>query len=65
MRFPHIKRHSKTDSLISKSRRFLADLMPTSTKKDRDWLGREEETSLDWLGRKQETRPDWLGRKRR
>jgi|GEM_PF-2777889 len=65
MRFLHIKRHSKTDSLISKSRRFLTGLMPTSAKKDRDWLGREEETGPDWLGRKQETKPDWLGRKRR
>ena len=64
MKFLRIKRHSKPDSLISKSRRFLAGLTPRSVRKDRDWLGRKEETGRDWLGRKPEAESDWLGRKR-
>lgn len=65
MRFLRVKQRPKTDSLISRSRRILAGLMPTSARKGRDWLGREEDKGPDWLGRRRETRPDWLGRKRR
>ena len=63
MRFLRLKQRSKTQNLISKSRRILAGLTPTSARKGRDWLGRKEETGPDWLGRKQETKPDWLCRK--
>ena len=64
MRFLHIK-HSKKDTIISKGRKFLAGLPLSSQRKDRDWLGRLEETGRDWLGRQRDTGPDWLGRKRR
>lgn len=65
MRFLRIKQRSKRGNLISKGRRILAGLTPTSARKGRDWLGRTEETGSDWLGRKPGTGSDWLGRKRR
>ncbi len=54
---------TKVQILISKGRRLLTNLTPTTKRKDKDWLGRKQETGPDWLGRKQDTRPDWLGRK--
>jgi hypothetical protein len=58
-----MKQLSQAQKLISKGRRILAKLKPTTKREGRDWLGRKQETGLDWLGRKQERGPDWLGRK--
>ena len=63
MRLLSIKQLSKAQKLISKGRRILAELKPTTRREGDDWLGRKQETGSDWLGRKQETGPDWLGRK--
>ncbi len=59
MQLPQIK----TQKLISKGRKILANLQPTTQKQDKDWLGRQQQSGPDWLGRKQKRKPDWLGRK--
>jgi hypothetical protein len=64
MRWLNIKPRAKAQNLISKGRKILTHLKPTTQSKNKDWLGRKQETGPDWLGRKKESGPDWLGRKK-
>ncbi len=63
MRLHSIIQLSKTQGLIWRGQRTISNRKLSAERKDRDWLGRKQETKRDWLGRKQGAERDWLGRR--